>query len=95
MMILSTVTLRSSSFQQCFRRRRRLQLQWCSSSAPVLDEARTFAEARPVLCETPIPCDCLLLLTGVAAGELAVIERTPARFAIRGPNSGFIALTNG
>jgi hypothetical protein len=61
----------------------------------VLEEARTFEEARDVLCSSPIPCDCLLLLTGTHPGELVVIERTPSRHAIRGPQHGYVCVTNG
>jgi hypothetical protein len=61
----------------------------------VLEEARTFDEARELLCNSPIPCDCLLLLTGALPGELVVIERTPSRHAIRGPQSDYVCVTNG
>jgi hypothetical protein len=61
----------------------------------VLEEARTFEEARAVLSETPIACDCLLLLTGSAPGELVVIERSPSRYALRQPHDGFVCVTNG
>ncbi len=61
----------------------------------VLEEARSFAEARRLLSESPIPCDCLLLLTGTSPGELVVIERTPSRYAIRGPQGGYVCVTNG
>src|SRR5262249_42706917 len=43
-----------------------------------LEEARSFTEAVRTLSETPIPCDCLLLVTGVRSGEMAVIERSPS-----------------
>jgi hypothetical protein len=61
----------------------------------IFEEARTFSEARGLLSETPLPCDCLLLLTGVRAGEMVVIERTPARHALRYPKAGFVSVTNG
>ncbi len=61
----------------------------------VLEEAPTFEQARDLLSRTPIPCDCLLLLTGILPGELVVIERTPSRHAGRGPEAGQIAVTNG
>jgi len=61
----------------------------------VLEEARTFDQARGLLCNSPIPCDCLLLLTGTRPGELVVIERTPSRHAIRGPKSDYLCVTNG
>jgi hypothetical protein len=61
----------------------------------VLEEARTFDEARGLLCNSPIPCDCLLLLTGTLPGELVVIERTPSRYAIRKPQPDYVCVTNG
>jgi acid ceramidase len=61
----------------------------------VLEEAASFAEALRLLSESPIPCDCLLLLTGTAPGEFVVIERTPTRQAIRLPENGRICVTNG
>jgi acid ceramidase len=59
----------------------------------VLEEARSFDEALTVLATTAIPSDCLLLLTGMRAGELAVIERTPSRHAIR-RGRGAVFVTN-
>jgi acid ceramidase len=59
-----------------------------------LEEAPSFEAALKVLSETPIPCDCLLLLTGTRAGELAVIERTPTRHAVRWGRNGYICVTN-
>ena len=50
--------------------------------------------ARQLLCETPIPCDCLLLLTGAAPGEIAVIERTPTRYALRPAADESVCVTN-
>jgi len=61
----------------------------------VLEEARSFAEARKLLSESLIPCDCLLLLTGTLPGEMVVIERTPSRHAVRVPSNGSICVTNG
>jgi acid ceramidase len=61
----------------------------------VLEQARSFEEALSLLSETPIPCDCLLLLTGIRPGELVVIERTPSRHAIRYAEAGYICVTNG
>lgn len=60
-----------------------------------LEKARSFDEARAFLSESPIPCDCLLLLTGIMPGQLVVIERTPSRHAIRGPQAGYVCATNG
>jgi hypothetical protein len=61
----------------------------------VLEEARSFHEARNILSESLIPCDCLLLLTGTLPGELAVIERTPSQHAVRSPQAGYVCVTNG
>jgi acid ceramidase len=60
-----------------------------------LEEARSFDEACTVLSKASIPCDCLLLLTGTMPGQLVVIERTPSRYAIRGPQAGYVCVTNG
>jgi hypothetical protein len=61
----------------------------------VLEEAASFDEALQKLSQSPIPCDCLLLLTGVAPGEAVVIERTPLRHAIRRAEGGRLSVTNG
>jgi hypothetical protein len=61
----------------------------------VLEEARTYSEALRMLSESPIPSDCLLLVTGIEPGEMAVIERTPSRHAIRYGSDGCICVTNG
>jgi hypothetical protein len=61
----------------------------------VLERSRTFDDALRVLSESPIPCDCLLLLTGTRAGELVVIERTPSRYSIRNATGGHVCVTNG
>jgi acid ceramidase len=60
----------------------------------VLEEAPDFAKALELLRGSPIASDALLLLTGVHAGEMAVIERSPTRAAVRGPERGVIAVTN-
>jgi acid ceramidase len=60
----------------------------------VFEEAQTFDEALAILSSTPLPCDCLLLLSGTRSGELVVIERSPSRHAIRHSQSGFICVTN-
>jgi hypothetical protein len=61
----------------------------------VLEEAQSFEEAQAVLSNAPLPCDCLLLLTGIRSGELVVMERTPSRYAIRQARDGYVGVTNG
>jgi acid ceramidase len=60
----------------------------------VLEQARSFDEAFETLKTTPIPSDCLLLLTGTRPGQLAVIERTPTRHAVRRASGGVLCVTN-
>lgn len=47
------------------------------------EEAETFAAAVERLSQAVIPGNCLLLVSGIAPGEMLVIERTPTRHAIR------------
>ena len=60
----------------------------------VLQYAASFDEAVEWLTTTKIPCDCLLLVTGIKKGEAVAIERTPTRYAHRWINNGFVAVTN-
>ncbi|GAB5418972.1 MAG: hypothetical protein Crog4KO_00470 [Crocinitomicaceae bacterium] len=60
----------------------------------VLTSENSFQEAKKALEETLIASDCLLLLSGQYEGELAVIERTPTRFATRYAENKFIIVTN-
>jgi acid ceramidase len=60
----------------------------------VLEEARSFKEAAAILTKATLPCDCLLLLTGIRPGEMVVIERTPTRHAVRSEQDGFVCVTN-
>ena len=60
----------------------------------VLEKASDYAEARQILSEKTIACDCLLLLSGMAPHEKIVIERTPKRHALRGENDPFVVVTN-
>jgi acid ceramidase len=60
----------------------------------VLEHARDFEHALRLLTETPVPSDSLLLLTGTKPGEMAVIERTPTRHAVRRATSGALCVTN-
>ena len=59
-----------------------------------LEEAASFGDAVAMLSGTPLPCDCLLLVTGVRPGEMAVVERTPSRHALRQGHNGFVCVTN-
>ena len=54
----------------------------------VFEEARNFDEAVRRLSETPIATDCLLLVTGIKAGEMVVIERTPTKSGLRTVEGG-------
>lgn len=60
----------------------------------VLEEAVDFTEAVRRLRDEPIACDCLLLVTGIRAGEMVVIERTPRRAQVREAENGSILVTN-
>lgn len=60
----------------------------------VFEEERTFADAVARLSREPISTDCLILVAGVRAGEMVVIERTPSRHAVRRPRDGAIQVTN-
>lgn len=57
-------------------------------------ERADFDEAVAALERTSLTGDCLLLVSGVAAGQLRVIERSPGRAATRGPEHGVVAVTN-
>jgi hypothetical protein len=60
----------------------------------VLTHAPNFAVARTRLATTAIAADCLLLLAGGNGDELAVIERTPTRHAVRTAVDGVVLVTN-
>lgn len=60
----------------------------------VLETTSTYADAVERLSNTPLMCDCLMLVAGTKPGEMAVVERTPSRSAVREPHGGFIAVTN-
>lgn len=49
----------------------------------ILTGCSSWAAAKLRLEQTPIASDCLLLISGMNRSELAVIERTPTRFATR------------
>ncbi|MEM6645007.1 MAG: C45 family peptidase [Bacteroidota bacterium] len=60
----------------------------------VFEEARTYHEAVDRLTATDMATDCLLLVSGVDAGEMVVIERTPTQAQVRHPEGNSIAVTN-
>lgn len=60
----------------------------------VLETAATYGEALIRLRQSPIASDCLILLSGTQHGEMAVIERTPTRSAVRTPSNNAIFVTN-
>ena len=60
----------------------------------VLTTAATYQDAVAMLTDAPIATDCLLLVTGTQPGEMAIIERTPTRAALRHPENGFLIVSN-
>ncbi|HEY2510713.1 MAG TPA: C45 family peptidase [Polyangiaceae bacterium] len=59
-----------------------------------LERATNFESAVSVLRDTPVASDSLLLVTGTAAGQMAVVERAPRRAAVRLPHAGMVLATN-
>ncbi len=49
----------------------------------VSERAETFADARRMLCQSPISTPAIFTLSGIGPNELAVIERTELDFRIR------------
>lgn len=60
----------------------------------ILEEKNDFATAKEKLENTPIVCDCLLLLAGTKKSEIVVIERTPTKSKTRHADQNFIIVTN-
>lgn len=60
----------------------------------VLDTARDYDEAVARLRDSPVTSDSLLLVTGTKRGEMAVIERSPERAAVREGRDGAVVVTN-
>lgn len=60
----------------------------------VLEGQHSFEEAKTILEETPLICDCLLLLAGTKASEICVIERTPTQYSTRTATNKSIVVTN-
>ena len=59
-----------------------------------LENCPDFESAIEKLSTTNITSDCLLLLTGIHANEMLVIERTPTQHAYRYPQNHSLILTN-
>ena len=60
----------------------------------IFDTAPDYVTAVKLAAETALAADCLLLITGTRPGEMAVVERTSTTSAVRGPQDGFIVVTN-
>ncbi len=60
----------------------------------VLAEATDFTTALSRLEHAPIASDCLLLVAGARPREMAVVERTPTRAAVRTSTEGLLVVTN-
>ncbi|WP_208349548.1 C45 family autoproteolytic acyltransferase/hydolase [Pseudaestuariivita rosea] len=60
----------------------------------VFETATCFDEAVEQLQKAILPCDGLILVTGCAPGEMAVIERSPRKSAVRHAVDGQIRVTN-
>lgn len=54
----------------------------------------SYDEAVRELSARTLSCDCLLLVSGTESKEMVVIERSPRRSAIRGPEDGVLVVTN-
>lgn len=59
-----------------------------------LTAIQKFDDAVMFLAEAKISCNCLLLITGVHQGEIAVIERTPLRSIVCRTDRKFHLITN-
>jgi hypothetical protein len=60
----------------------------------VMEEADCFSTALQLLVRQPVLVDCLILITGVRPGEMAVVEKQPNEARIRHPENGCIVVTN-
>lgn len=59
-----------------------------------LETMPDFGRALALLRDTTVASDSLLLLSGTQLGEMAVIERSPRRAAVRGAEHGRVLVTN-
>jgi len=66
----------------------------CFVLRQTLEKARDFAEAVETLRAVEVASDSLLLVSGPVAGQMAVVERSPKRGVVRGPEGGFVLSTN-
>lgn len=60
----------------------------------VFDTAADYESALSIVTETPIVADCLLLVSGVKSGQMAVVERTGTKAEVRKPEDGLVVVTN-
>ena len=60
----------------------------------VFETARTYSEAKRLLCETPLAVPAIFILSGVTKGEGCVIERTEDTFAVREMDAGRVCAAN-
>ncbi|HTQ13105.1 MAG TPA: carcinine hydrolase/isopenicillin-N N-acyltransferase family protein [Rhizomicrobium sp.] len=60
----------------------------------VFETARNFAEAKQLLCETPLAVPAIFILSGIVKDEGCVIERTEEAFAVRAMEAGRVCAAN-
>src|SRR6202012_2110269 len=60
----------------------------------VFETAPDYAAAQDMLCRTPIAVPAIFILSGVAAGEGCVIERTESAFPLRTMERGRVCAGN-
>jgi hypothetical protein len=60
----------------------------------VFETARDYADAKRLLCETPLAVPAIFILSGVAASEGCVIERGEEDFAVREMAEGRVCAAN-
>ncbi len=60
----------------------------------ILETAESYQSAVDELQKVPLGCSALLLVAGTQPGEMCVIERTPSRNYLRGPEQGRLLVTN-
>jgi hypothetical protein len=60
----------------------------------VFETAPDYAQAKHLLCETPLAVPALFILSGVTAQDSCVIERTETDFAVREMEAGRVCTAN-